>query len=57
MKRLIALGVLLIILIVWWQPIQVGRTAVTIPEGASAKEITDYLSSQHVVGDRDEFLF
>ncbi len=57
MKRLIALGVLLIILIVWWQPIQVGRTAVTIPEGASAKEITDYLSSQHVVRDRDEFLF
>jgi UPF0755 protein len=57
MKRYIALGVLLITVLVWWQPIPIGRTAVTIPEGASAKEIARYLSDRHVVRDSDEFLF
>ena len=57
MKRLIALGVLLIIVIVWWQPLPVGRTTVTIPDGASAREIADHLSAYHVVRDSDEFLF
>lgn len=57
MKRYIALGVLMITVLVWWQPIPIGRTAVTIPEGASAKEIAEYLSGQHVVRDSDEFLF
>ena len=57
MNRFIALGVLLIIVIVWWQPVPLGRTSVTIPEGASAKEIAEYLSAQHVVRDSDEFLF
>jgi UPF0755 protein len=57
MKQLTALGVLVIIVILWWQPIRIGRTTVMIPEGASAKEIADYLSAQHVVRDGDEFLF
>jgi len=57
MKRYIALGVLMITVLVWWQPITIGRTAVTIPEGASATDIAEYLSVQHVVRDSDEFLF
>lgn len=57
MKRLIALGVLAIILIIWYQPIRTGKAVVTIPDGASAQAIADYLSAQHVVRDSGEFLF
>jgi UPF0755 protein len=56
-KGSIALLILVIISIVWWQPLNVGLAEVTIPPGASANDITDFLYENGVVRDRREFLF
>lgn len=55
--RLIALFVLILVFIVWWQPLHLGKVEVTITEGAHAREIVDYLAQNSVVRDTDEFLF
>ncbi len=55
--RLIALAVLILILVVWWQPLYLGSVEVTIAEGAHAREIADYLAQNSIVRDTDEFLF
>jgi UPF0755 protein len=55
--RLIALCVLIIVLIVWWQPLHLGNVEVTIAEGAHAREIAGYLAQKSIVRDTDEFLF
>lgn len=55
--RLIALLVLMLVFVVWWQPLYLGKVEVTITEGAHAREIADYLAQNSVVRDTDEFLF
>jgi UPF0755 protein len=55
--RFIAIVLLVLIFIVWWQPIHFGTVEVTIAEGAHAQEIADYLAQNSVVRDVDEFLF
>ncbi len=55
--RLIALLVLIIIFLVWWQPIYFGAVEVTIADGTHAREIADYLAQNSIVRDVDEFLF
>ncbi len=58
MKKTIgALFFLLLIFLIWLQPINLGSTEVTIPKGAHAREIAEQLSLGHVVRDVNEFLF
>lgn len=58
MKRtLIALMLLAVIFILWLQPLYLGQVEVTIPQGAHAKEITEFLQENQVVRDKQEFLF
>jgi len=57
MKKQIVISVILIILvIIWWQPINFSKVEITIPKGASAREIVGYLSDSKIVRDTDEFL-
>jgi UPF0755 protein len=56
-KKIGALFFLLLIFVIWLQPINFGSTEVTIPKGAHAREIAEQLSCRHVVRDINEFLF
>ncbi len=56
-KKLVAFSLLILIVLIWWQPFNFGSTEVTIPKGAHAKEIAEYLSRNHIVRDINEFLF
>jgi len=55
--RLIALLILIVVFVIWWQPLYLGKVEVTIAEGAHAREIADYLAQNSIVRDTDEFLF
>lgn len=55
--RLIAFLILIIVFLVWWQPIHFGTVEVTIADGTHAREIADYLAQNSIVRDVDEFLF
>jgi UPF0755 protein len=58
MNRIVlAITALILIFLVWWQPVSFGMTEVTIPKGANAKEIAQHLSHARVVRDVNEFLF
>lgn len=58
MKRThIAILVLVFLFLIWLQPIDFGTAEITIPKGASAREIIEYLSAHGVVRDKNEFLF
>ena len=52
---LIALAALIIV--AWWQPLNVGRIEVTIPGDVSAREIARFLADQGIVRNVEEFLF
>ncbi|MBN2620845.1 endolytic transglycosylase MltG [candidate division WOR-3 bacterium] len=56
-KRYIAFLILIIISIIWWQPLNIGRTEITIPEGSTAQEIAGFLHEDGIVRDQKEFLF
>ncbi|MDH4211317.1 MAG: endolytic transglycosylase MltG [candidate division WOR-3 bacterium] len=56
-KRLLIFTLVLLILVAWWQPLTLGRTEVTIPDNASAREIAVFLADQNIVRNVDEFLF
>jgi len=45
-----------IIVLVWLQPINLGSTEVTIPNGATAREIAENLALHRVVRDKKEFI-
>jgi len=55
-KKHILITLSLIILLVWWQPLNLGRTEVTIPDNVNAREIADFLAEQHIVRNVEEFL-
>lgn len=56
-KKIGALLFLLLIFLIWLQPINFGSTEVTIPKGTRAREIAEQLSHGHIVRDVNEFLF
>jgi UPF0755 protein len=56
-KKYLLIALSLIILLVWWQPLNLGRTEVTIPGDVNAREIADFLAEQHIVRNVEEFLF
>ena len=56
-KQIFAVLLLILVFLLWLQPIDFGWTKVAIPEGANAKDIAEYLSHNHVVRDVNEFLF
>jgi len=57
MKRvLFAILILAIISLIWLQPINLGTAEVTIPDGATAREIAENLAHHHVVRDKEEFI-
>jgi len=56
-RTIIAIVGLVILSLIWWQPIDFGTAEITIPKGASAREIAEYLSAGHIVRDKNEFLF
>jgi len=56
-KGSIALLILVCTSIIWWQPLNIGSADITIPPGASANEISDFLHESGIVRDRREFLF
>lgn len=57
MKRtLIALSILVIIVLIWLQPLNLGSTEVSIPDGATAREIAENLALHRIVRDKEEFI-
>lgn len=56
-RKVIAISILILIFLIWLQPINFDRTEITIPEDANAREIAQYLSDNHIVRDINEFLF
>lgn len=56
MKKILALSMLMIIFIIWLQPINFGKTEITIPKDANAREIAEYLAHDRIVRDVNEFL-
>jgi UPF0755 protein len=57
MKYLLPVGLLLIIFLIWLQPVNVGTIEITIPHGTNAKDIAEFLSECRVIRDVHEFLF
>ncbi len=58
MKKRIGLMVVLIVLVVLWiQPLNVGATEIAVPSGSSAREIATNLKENRIVRNVDEFLF
>jgi UPF0755 protein len=55
-KRNLIIALLVLMLIIWWQPLNLGRTEVTIPDNVSAREIARFLSDQRILRNTDEFL-
>lgn len=56
-RKVIAISILILIFLIWLQPINFDRIEITIPEDANAREIAQYLSDNHIVRDINEFLF
>lgn len=56
-KRYLIYGFVVMLLLVWWQPLNLGRTEVRIPDNASAREIAVFLAEQDIVRNVEEFLF
>lgn len=58
MKReSIIVAIILMIIAIWWQPLNLGRTEVTIPDSVNAREIAEFLAERRIVRNVDEFLF
>lgn len=55
-KTLFAIFLLIIVILIWLQPVNLGTTEVTIPDGATAREIAENLSHHRVVRDKEEFI-
>jgi len=55
--KIIAFVTLILMFLVWLQPINLGKVEITIPKGANGRAIVEYLSDDHVVRDVSEFLF
>jgi UPF0755 protein len=55
-KRIIAIILLLLIFSIWLQPFNFGKQEITLPEGANAHQIAEYLAAYHIVRDTHEFL-
>jgi UPF0755 protein len=56
-RKVIAISILILVFLIWLQPVNFDRTEITIPEDANAREIAQYLSDNHIVRDINEFLF
>jgi UPF0755 protein len=56
-KRCLSFVLGLIIIVLWWQPLNLGLTEVTIPDNVNAREVGRFLAGQHIVRNIDEFLF
>lgn len=56
-QQISAIIILIIIFLIWLQPVNFGKSEINIPKGANALEIVEYLSESNIVRDIDEFLF
>jgi UPF0755 protein len=56
-KESIIVVIIVMILAVWWQPLNLGMTEVTIPDSVNAREIAEFLADEGIVRNTDEFLF
>lgn len=56
-KRILVLIILIIILLLWIQPLDLGKKEVFIPKGTNANQIAEILANNHIVRDKNEFLF
>ena len=58
MKRVFyPLLILIVIVLIWLQPLNVGTAEVTIPDGATARQIAEHLALHRIVRDKEEFIF
>jgi UPF0755 protein len=55
-KKIAPILILVLLFVIWLQPLSLGKEEVTIPDGVSAKEIAEHLSQAHIVRDVHEFL-
>lgn len=55
-KKYLLIAVSIVVLILWLQPLNIGRTEVVIPDNVSAREIASFLVEQRIVRNIDEFL-
>jgi UPF0755 protein len=56
-KETIIVLIIAIIVAIWWQPLNLGKTEVTVPDNVNAREIAEFLAEKRVVRNVDEFLF
>jgi UPF0755 protein len=55
-RKYLLIALVLIIIFIWWQPFNLGKIEVTVPDDVSAREIATFLSEQRIVRNVDEFL-
>lgn len=55
-RKYLMFALILLILVIWWQPLNLSRTEVTVPDNVSAREIALFLADQNIVRNVDEFL-
>ncbi len=55
-KKYLLILLAFVILVIWWQPLNIGQIEVTIPENVSAREIAGFLRDNRIVRNVDEFL-
>ncbi len=55
-RKYLTFALILLILVIWWQPLNLSRTEVTVPDNVSAREIALFLADQNIVRNVDEFL-
>ena len=56
-KESIIVAIIVVILAIWWQPLNLGKTEVTVPDSVNAREIAEFLADERIVRNVDEFLF
>ncbi|MGD9379376.1 MAG: endolytic transglycosylase MltG [candidate division WOR-3 bacterium] len=55
-RKYLLIALVFIIIFIWWQPFNLAKTEVTVPDKVSAREIATFLSEQQIVRNVDEFL-
>ena len=56
-KETIIVLIIVILVAIWWQPLNMGKTEVTVPDNVNAREIAEVLAERRIVRNVEEFLF
>jgi UPF0755 protein len=56
-RETIIVVIIAVIVAIWWQPLNLGKTEVTVPDNTNAREIAEFLAERRIVRNVEEFLF